>query len=201
MIKLKLDIDAADAFKALSALDDKASRKALRPAVQDVAKLNLDEMKRLSPRNTGAFKRSLLVVTRKQRPNGKSVTCLVGQRKQRKSGKTSAKGIAKGSQITRAGMAAPIHFLDRTTKPHQIKPKSQRLIRFPGMVRATSGGIRATRAGKITATKGKMKAGFIFSKIVNHPGTTAQYLIARTSQNTKSKASGVFSQVIIQQIK
>jgi hypothetical protein len=201
MIQLKIDIDAAAAFKALSQLDDKASRKALRPAVQAVAKLNLDELKRLSPRSTGAFKRSLMVVTRKPRPNGKSITCLVGQRKQRKVGKTSRKAIGVGSQITRAGKAVPIHFLDRSTKAHQIKPSSNRVIRFPGLTRASSGGIRVTRAGKITATKGKNKAGFIFAKIVNHPGTQPQYLIAKTSKNTRLKSGGVFNQVVIQHLK
>lgn len=200
MISLHLDIEASEAFKALSALDDKASRKALRPAVQAVAKINLDEMKALSPRSTGAFKRSLMVVTRKPRKNGKSITCLVGQRKQRKVGKVSKKSIGRGSQITRAGKAAPIHFLDRSTKAHQIKPASNRAIRFPGLTRTSSGGIRVTRGGKITATKSKVKGGFIFAKIVNHPGTQPQYLIARTAQRTRSKASGVFNQVVIQQI-
>lgn len=200
MLNLNIAIDAKDAFVALDALDDKASRKALRPAVQAVAKLNQDEMKSLSPRSTGAFRRSLIVVTRKPSKSGKSITCLVGQRKQRKAGKTTKKAIGVGSQITRAGKAVPIHFLDRSTKPHQIKP-SKGSIRFPGLTRTSSGGIRVTRAGKFTVTKSKVKGGFIFAKIVNHPGTQPQYIIARTSQRTRSKSSGVFSSVVLQQIK
>jgi hypothetical protein len=197
LFAVSIGIESEAATAALEGLDNRARKKALRPAVQAVAKLNLDAMKRLSPKTSGAFKRSLMVVTRKVKPQAKSITCLVGQRKQRKAGRaSSAKANAKGSQITRAGLAAPIHFLDRSTKPHKIAPTKGRVIRFPGIGNSKAGSVNVSRSGRVTATRGRIKATAIFTRTVSHPGTSAQNLLSRAAHATRGRASAVFAQVI-----
>lgn len=201
MIRLSFSANAEPGLVALRGLDLKTQRYILKPATQAVAKLQLDTLKRLSPKQSGAFRRSLMVVTRPTKSNSKTIVCLVGQRKQRKTANTvNKKGRSTGSQITRAGKAVPIHFLDRTTRAHTIKPLWGKAIRFPGLVRSRSGGISVTRRGKVSATRGKTQSGLIMTKTVKHPGTSGQRLMARTTHATRAQSSTVFMQVVATQL-
>lgn len=201
MLTVQASIDGP-AKQLLNSLDNRARTKALRPAVQAVAKAHLDELKRLAPKTSGAFRRSLTVITRKPGRGNRSITCLVGQRKQRKnSNSVSKKTQSRGSQITRAGMSAPIHFLDRSTRAHTINPKRGRLIRFPGLKQSKAGGVRVTKTGRVTVTRGKNSTAAIFTNAVKHPGTQAQNILPRTAQKMRGRSTPIFASVVTRTIK
>jgi hypothetical protein len=108
-----------------------------------LGKLQLDtvaEAKRLVPRKTGTLGRSIMP------------------------------GIFTGSSAlvhARAGYAA---YVEKGTRPHVIKPRNARSLRFPAPGVSTTLGGRA-RSGEVR----RLGAGaFVFAGKVNHPGTKPQ---------------------------
>lgn len=61
-------------------------------------------------------------------------------------------------------------YLERGTKPHIIRPRTKRVLRFPAKGTGTTLGGRA-RTGEVSRLG---KGAFVFAQIVHHPGTKAQ---------------------------
>jgi hypothetical protein len=133
-------------------------------AVQDVppkllhrvALLAVRNQKRLVPRKTATLARSIHLV---------SVT------------KTTATTVAA------AKYAAHVEY---GTKPHEIRPRNKKALRFPG------GGVSTTLSGRVRTGEVRRlgKGAFVFSKGVKHPGTKAQpYMIP--GAEAAIKAEGV----------
>lgn len=61
-------------------------------------------------------------------------------------------------------------YLERGTRPHVIRPRNGKFLRFPGK------GVATTLGGRVrTGTARKLgNAAYIFAKVVHHPGTRAQ---------------------------
>jgi len=59
-------------------------------------------------------------------------------------------------------------MLNKGTKPHVIRPRASKVLRFTGPFRAKS------RPGYIGSNKGSQGTSETFTKHVNHPGTTAR---------------------------
>jgi hypothetical protein len=105
-----------------------------------VALVAVRNQKRLAPRKTANLSRSIHLT---------SVT------------RTTATTVAS------ADYAAHVEY---GTKPHEIKPRRKKALRFPG------GGVSTTLSGRVrTGEVRRLGSGaYIFSKGVKHPGTKAQ---------------------------
>ena len=76
--------------------------------------------------------------------------------------------VTEDSALVEVGGAGA--FLERGTKPHIIRPKNRKTLRWPAQGTPTTLGGRA-RTG---AVRRLGSAAFAFAKIVHHPGTKAQ---------------------------
>ena len=159
----------------LRAVDRKVKRKILRKATTAAAKELHAEARRLSPRVNGFLRQSLKVVVR----SGKSaVFAKIGQEKNRK----FKRKRFKGSNINRRGYAAPIWWIERGTKAHEIRPISGKAV--------------AWSAGKRKGSKGKM----IFARSVRNPGMKAGRLLERASRIAGLRASRVWFRVAAEEL-
>lgn len=61
-------------------------------------------------------------------------------------------------------------YLEHGTKPHIIRPRNGKMLRFPGK------GVATTFGGRVrTGTARKLgNAAYVFARVVHHPGTKAQ---------------------------
>lgn len=169
-------------FDQLDQLDKKVQRKVVRKATNAAGKVVLKEAQREagSLRVTGFLRRSLKSVTRSRKG---WTTVRVGQRKQNQFKARSVSRV-KGknlSQIQRKGNAVPIWWLERGTKPHQIR----------AWVRASDGTTKplAFQVGRRTATK----SGLAFAQRVDHPGTRAVRILGKTARRSRSAAAQAYA--------
>lgn len=179
-VAMRLSVENEKALQdRLRGLSNAARKKALAPAVSAAGKVLLAEAKRQVPRASGLLARSLTIQVRKFR---RVVECKVGQRKQRRTFKASGDRRKRLSQITRSGMAAPIHFVERPIKAHTIKPKNGKLLVFPVV--------------KSFTKKGRARMGVAVAKQVKHPGTNGKYILARAAISKRSQAYNAFAEVV-----
>ena len=61
-------------------------------------------------------------------------------------------------------------YLEYGTRPHIIRPRNARALRFPGA------GVATTKGGRVTAAAARKlgNGAWAFAKVVHHPGTKAQ---------------------------
>lgn len=67
-----------------------------------------------------------------------------------------------GATVT-VGAAGP--YLERGTRPHIIRPRKAKLLRFP------AAGVATTRGGRPTAAAVRQGGAYVFARVVRHPGT------------------------------
>lgn len=84
----------------------------------------------------------------------------------RKTGQAGRQIVLGGVSATSAATVAHNYtvYLDRGTKPHDIRPKAKKVLRWP----TSSSGLRLTGRPKTSYA-----GGFAFAKVVHHPGTRA----------------------------
>jgi hypothetical protein len=77
-------------------------------------------------------------------------------------------GLTEDSVTVEARGAGP--YLEHGTRPHIIRPRAGKTLRFPAR------GVGTTLAGRVrTGTVRKLgNAAYVFAKVVHHPGTKAQ---------------------------
>ncbi len=166
-MRMKIEAEGVDAVLGqLRALDRKVRKKVIRKATSAAAKLIHKEARRLSPRNNGFLRMSLIVVIR----SGKSVIfARIGQEKNKK----FKRKRFKGSNINRRGYAVPLHWIEDGTKSHRI---------------AASGKALSWTAGKRKGSKGRA----VFAKSVRHPGTRPGKLLERSGRLASPAAGRAF---------
>lgn len=87
--------------------------------------------------------------------------------------------LASVSQTTaRVEVGGAGAFLERGTRPHEIRPRNGSFLRFPAKgVSTTLGGmVRSGTARKFGS------AAYIFARVVHHPGTKAQPFLLVSAQ-------------------
>jgi hypothetical protein len=184
-IRLKTSLDGLPRIQSqLRGLSSKVRKKSIGKATIAAAKVILAEVKRTVPTVTRMLLRSLTLAT-KQRVN--FTVCRVGQKKSiRRKFKQVMKNIT-ASNINRSGYAAPIHLVENSTRPHVIKPKNTKRLRWFGVSGTTKGG--------------KVKRSVTFAKSVNHPGTSASGFLRRAGIRSGVRSRAAFVSVLQSEIK
>lgn len=184
-IRIKTSLDGLPRIQSqLRGLASKVRRKSIGKATIAAAKVILAEVKRTVPTVTRMLLRSLTLATN-QRVN--FTVCRVGQKKQiRRKFKQTNKNLT-ASNINRSGYAAPIHLVENSTKPHIIKPKNAKRLRFFGVSGVTKGG--------------KVKRSVSFRTKVNHPGTSADGFLRRAGLRSGVRSRAAFVSVLQSEVR
>jgi hypothetical protein len=179
-LRFKADLSGLPRLQAqVRGLPKKLRKKTIKEATMAAGNVVLKEVRRTVPRVTGFLKRSLTMVTM---PRLNFTSCKIGQRKQVKRKLKATTKSMLASNINRSGYAAPIHLVENSTKPHVIKPKNAKMLRFMGITGTTKGG--------------KIRRTGVFRRSVKHPGTSADGFLRRSSITTRTPSKAAFLSVL-----
>lgn len=160
-------------LKKLETIRGSVARRALRKGVFRAGSETLVSAKVAAPKGrTGQFRRSLSKKDIRYSAQGAYVS-IVGQRSRRFTARQVATANRKTGLISKGisgrGQAPPIHFIEKGTKPHAIRAKNKKLLRW----NIIAGGVRLRTARVAEAVK--------------HPGTRGTGFIAKTEQRMRAR--------------